>query len=73
LGQLTELRQTGLLEDFITTFEQLSIRIEGLSDEFYLECFLNGLKDANRAHVSMRHPITRLQACQLALEAKTIV
>jgi hypothetical protein len=56
LGNLTKLHQTGSVSDFITTFEQLAIRTEGLSDEFHLECFISGLKDAIKAHVSMHHP-----------------
>jgi hypothetical protein len=51
----------------------LAIRTEGLSDEFYLECFLSGLKDAIQAHVCMHHPTTWLQACTLALEVETIM
>jgi hypothetical protein len=73
LGKLMKLHQTGSVSDFITMFEQLAIRTEGLSDEFYLECFISGLKEAIWAHVSMHHPITWLQACQLAWEAETIL
>jgi hypothetical protein len=46
----------GSVTNFITTFEQLAIHTEGLSDEFYLECFISGLKDAIKAHVCMHHP-----------------
>jgi hypothetical protein len=60
LGRLTKLCQSRSITDFITTFEQLSIRTEGLSDEFYLECFINGLKEAIKAHVNMHHPTTWL-------------
>jgi hypothetical protein len=56
LGKLTKLRQIGSLSKFIITFEQLAIRTEGLSDEFYLDFFISGLKEAIRAHVSMHHP-----------------
>jgi hypothetical protein len=55
------------------TFEQLAIRTEGLFDEFYLECFISGLKEAIKAHVNMDHPIIWLQACQLSREAETIL
>jgi hypothetical protein len=60
LGNLTKLCQIGSIQDFIMTFEQLAIRTEGLSDEFYLECFISGLKEAIRAHVSKRDPTTWL-------------
>jgi hypothetical protein len=50
-------------------FEQLAIYTEGLSDEFYLECFISGIKEAIKAHVNMHHPTIWLQACQLSREA----
>jgi hypothetical protein len=58
LGRLTKLRQTRSVAEFITTFEQLAISNEGLYDEFYLECFLSGLKDVIGAHVCMHHHVT---------------
>jgi hypothetical protein len=63
LGQLTKLQQTRPVVDFISAFEQLAIRTEGLYIEFYLDCFISGLKDATQAHVCMHHPTTWLQAC----------
>jgi hypothetical protein len=60
LGRLTKLKQTRFVTDFITTFEPLAICTEGLLDEFYLECFISGLKDAIKAHVCMHHLITWL-------------
>jgi hypothetical protein len=72
-GRLTKLRQTRSVTDFIMTFEQLDIHTKGLSDEFYLECFINGLKEAIKAHVNMHHPTTWLQACQLARKEETIL
>ena len=59
-GRLTKLQQTGLVVEFISTFEQLAIRTEGLSNAFYLECFINGLKEAIQDHVSLHHPTTWL-------------
>jgi hypothetical protein len=61
------------MTDFITSFEQLGICTEGLSDDLYLECFISGLKDTIKAHVYMHHQVTWLQACQLAREAETIL
>jgi hypothetical protein len=60
LGHLTKMKQIRSITDFIETFEQLAIRTEGLSDEFYLECFISGLKEEIRAHVCMHHRITWL-------------
>jgi hypothetical protein len=45
LGHLTKLKQSGTVEDFIATFEHLAFRMEGMSDAFFRECFINGLKD----------------------------
>jgi hypothetical protein len=45
LGHLTKLKQSGTVEDFITTFEHLDFRMEGMTDAFFRECFISGLKD----------------------------
>jgi hypothetical protein len=55
LGRLKKLKQLGTMEDFITAFECLAFRIEGMSDAFFQECFINGLKDESWAHVLMAH------------------
>lgn len=51
LSRLTKLQQTGTVNDYITAFEKLAIKIGGLGDDFYLECFICGLKEAIQAHV----------------------
>jgi hypothetical protein len=61
------------MDDFIIAFEKLAICNEGLLDEFYIECFISGLKDAIKVHVCKHHPVTWLQACQLSREAETII
>jgi hypothetical protein len=33
------------VEDFITAFEHLAFQTEGMSDVFFRECFISGLKD----------------------------
>jgi hypothetical protein len=73
LGGLTKLRQTGSVLGVIMTFEELAIQTKGLYDEFYLECFINGLKESIKTHVSMHHPTTRLHEFQLTLEEDTIL
>jgi hypothetical protein len=45
LGYLTKLKQSGTVEVFIVEFEQLSFRTEGISDTFFKECFISGLKE----------------------------
>jgi hypothetical protein len=66
LGCLTKMKKTGLVVNLIVAFEQLAIRTEGLSDEFYLECFISGLKEVSHAHVFMHHLINWLHACKLS-------
>jgi hypothetical protein len=56
VGRLKKLKQLGIVEDFIASFECLALRIEGMSNAFFRECFISGLKDEIRAHVLMAHP-----------------
>ena len=44
------------MEDFIVDFERLDFRTKGMSDAFFLDCFISGLKDEIRAHVLMAWP-----------------
>jgi hypothetical protein len=53
LGHLTKLKQLGMVEDFIDAFENLSFRTEGMTDAFFRECFISGLKEEIWAHVLM--------------------
>jgi hypothetical protein len=62
LGRLTKLKQSGTVEDFIFSFEHLDFCTEGMSDAFFRECFISGLKDEICAHVLMAHPQTWLEA-----------
>eukprot|EP00253_Pinus_taeda_P031748 PITA_31748 len=39
-------------------------------DEFYTECFINGLKEAIKAQVLLHHPPTWTEACQLACKVE---
>jgi hypothetical protein len=73
LGWLTKLKQTRLVEKFITAFEQLDIITKGLSYEFYLECFLSGLKHSIRAHFCVHYPINWLHAWKLSLQDDAIL
>ena len=66
LGRLTKLRQTGTVDEYITAFEALAFRTKRLSDEFYMECFISGLKEAIKAQVLLHHPPTWPEACQVA-------
>jgi hypothetical protein len=53
LGCLTKLKQSRIVEDFIATFEHLAFQTEGMTDVFFRECFISGLKEEIRAHVLM--------------------
>ena len=66
LGRLTKLRQTGTVDEYITAFEALAFRTWGLSDVFYTECFISGLKEAIKAQVLLHHPPTWTEACKVA-------
>jgi hypothetical protein len=56
LGRLTKLKQYGTVEYFIAAFEHLDFRTEGMSNDFFWECFISGLKDETHAHIIMaRH------------------
>jgi hypothetical protein len=62
LGHLKKLKQSGTVEDFITAFEHLTFRTEGMFDAFFRECFISGLKEEIRAHVLMARPSSWVEA-----------
>jgi hypothetical protein len=53
---LTKLKQSSTMEDFIDSFERLDFCTEGMSDDFFQECFISSLKDEICAHVLMAQP-----------------
>jgi hypothetical protein len=73
LGRLTKLKQSGTVEDFIAAFERLAFRTEGMTDAFFRECFISGLKEEIRAHVLMARPTTWVEATKKSKEAQQIV
>jgi hypothetical protein len=73
LGRLTKLKQLGTVEDFIAAFERLAFRTEGMSDAFFRECFISGLKDEIWAHVLMAWPESWVEATKRAKEAQQVV
>jgi hypothetical protein len=62
LGCLTKLKQFRIVEDFIAAFECLAFQTEGMTDAFFQECFISGLKDEIRAHVLMARPSSWVEA-----------
>jgi hypothetical protein len=73
LGRLTKLKQSRIVEDFIAFFERLAFQTEGMTDAFFRECFISGLKEEIRAHVLMAQPLTWVEATKRAKEAQQVV
>jgi hypothetical protein len=73
LGRLKNLKQSGTVEDFIVAFERLAFRTEGMTDAFFRECFISGLKEEIRAHVLMARPSTWVEATKRDKEAQQVV
>jgi hypothetical protein len=69
LVSLTNLKQSGTVEDFIAAFECLTFRNKDMTDDFFRECFISGLKDEIRAHVLMAQPSSWVEATKRAKEA----
>jgi hypothetical protein len=73
LGRLTKLKHSGTMEDFIMTFEKLGFKTEGMSDTFFKECFIIGLKEEICAQVLITRTHTWLEATQHAKEFQHVV
>jgi hypothetical protein len=73
LGHLTKLKQLGIVEEFIATFEHLDFRTKGMSDAFFREYFISGLKDEIWAHVLMARPQSCVEATKRDKEAQQVV
>ena len=52
-----------MVKEYIAAFEQLAIRSKNLSDVFYIECFISGIKEAIHEHVQGHHPPNWMEAC----------
>ena len=70
LGRLTNLKQSSTVEDFIASFERLDFCTEGMSDAFFWECFISGLKDDICAHVLMDRPQIWVDTTKIDKEAQ---
>jgi hypothetical protein len=66
LGHLTKLKQSGTIEYFIAAFE-------GMTDAFFRERFISGLKEEIRAHVLMDRPSNWVEAAKRDKEAQQVV
>jgi hypothetical protein len=65
-GDLTKLQQTGAVRDYQFQFEQLLSRVEKLSVQQQLGCFVSGLKNTLRIEVQAARPKTITEAIGLA-------
>jgi len=65
-GALFKLCQTTSVKDYQTAFENLANRITGLPSEFYLSCFISGLKPEIRRELQAFQPLLIAQAISLA-------
>ncbi|KAA8539824.1 hypothetical protein F0562_026516 [Nyssa sinensis] len=71
--QLTKLRQISTVKTYQEKFEELANKTNGLSEEFFVSCFVSGLKDEIKAGVQMFRPKNVSQAMGLArLQEETI-
>lgn len=57
-GELTKLCQVTTVKCYQERFEELANRTNGLTQEFFVSCFLSGLKEEIKAGVQMFHPTT---------------
>jgi hypothetical protein len=73
LVRLTKLKQSGAMEYFTAAFECLDFQTEGMSDAFFRECFISGLKDEIQAHVLMAHPQSWVEATKRDKEVQHVV
>jgi hypothetical protein len=65
-GELFKLCQTTTVKDYQTSFESLANRITGLPPQFYLSCFISGLKPEIRREVQAFQPASLTHAIGLA-------
>lgn len=73
VGQLTKLKQWCSVKSYQEKFEELANKTSGLSEEFFVSCFVSGLKEEVLAGVKMFSPRTIAQAMGLArLQEETI-
>lgn len=67
MGQLSKLKQTATVRNYQEQFEILMARTNGLPYEFFVHCFVSGLKEVIKNQVTMFRPTTVPHAIGLAL------
>ncbi|GAU43451.1 hypothetical protein TSUD_140880 [Trifolium subterraneum] len=68
--ELSTLRQTRSVEEFVEAFELLSSQVGRLSEEQYLSYFMSGLKPHIRKIVRMLNLVTRMQMMRIAKDVE---
>ncbi|MCH83009.1 hypothetical protein A2U01_0003823, partial [Trifolium medium] len=69
--ELSTLRQTGSVEEFVEAFELLSSQVGRLPEEQYLGYFMSGLKSSIRKRVRTLNPVTRMQMMRMAKDVES--
>jgi hypothetical protein len=73
LEWLIKLKQLGTIEEFTSTFKQLAIFTEGMSNTLFRELFIIGLKEEIYVQVLMACSITWFEASPRAKKAQKLV
>lgn len=68
--ELSTLRQTGSVEEFVEAFELLSSQVGRLPEEQYLGYFMSGLKAQIRRRVRTLNPQNRMQMMRMAKDVE---
>ncbi|KAK9287680.1 hypothetical protein L1049_016118 [Liquidambar formosana] len=66
VGELTKLNQESNVQIYQEKFEELANRTSGLPEEFFVSCFISGLKEEIKAGVQMFKPTNMVETIGLA-------
>ena len=65
--KITQIRQQGIVEDYIKEFQNISVQVTGVDDECSTYLFIEGLKYSLRGLVSALKPSSLDDAFEIAL------
>ncbi|MCI43026.1 pentatricopeptide repeat-containing protein, partial [Trifolium medium] len=68
--ELSTLKQSGSVEEFVEAFELLSSQVGRLPEEQYLGYFMSGLKPQIRKRVRTLNPRTRMEMMRIAKDVE---
>ncbi|GAU35803.1 hypothetical protein TSUD_155780 [Trifolium subterraneum] len=69
--ELSTLKQTGSVEDYVESFELLSSQVGRLPEEQYLGYFMGGLIEPIRRRVRTFNPTTRMEVMRIAKDVES--